>query len=382
MLENTRKFGKNQYLFHCFLSISDPRVGGRCSYSLLNILIIVLCGLICGCDGWKAMELFARTRKRWLSQFIDLSEGIPSHQTLGRVFSLIDPLEFEQCIRQWIEEISQLFVDDVIAIDGKTTRGSSHQRGNKKATHLLNAYCPRLATTIGSTATPDKSNEIKGIPVLLKALTIKDKIITIDAMGTQKGIANLIRLKEAHYVLALKKNHKRLHKKVDALFTKADELNYNAMVYQHKESRNYDHSRIEERTYTILPAMYLPSYCQQWKDLSAYIRVESVRHLPTGDIQRASRYYITSLPYKKHRAMREAIRMHWQIENGLHYKLDVGMNEDQCPIYRGYADKNLSIMRKIVLKLLTEDKSSQEGIALKRLKAAFSTRYLKKVVGF
>lgn len=382
MEESTRKFGKNQSLFHCFLTIDDPRVGGRCTYSLLTILVIVFCGLICGCDGWKAMELFAKTRKRWLSQFIDLSEGVPSHQTLARVFSLIEPLEFERCLREWVEEISLLFAEDVIAIDGKTSRGSSHKRGNKKATHLINAYSPRLSTTLGSTATPDKSNEIKGIPILLKALDIKNKIISIDAMGTQKGIANLIRLKEADYVLALKKNHKRLYKKVDNLFAKAGELGYEAMVYQRKESMNYDHSRIEERTYTILPAMYLPNYCQHWKDLSAYIRVESVRHLPAGDIERATRYYLTSLSYKKHRKMQEAIREHWQIENALHYKLDVGLKEDQCPIYRGYADRNLSIMRKIVLKLLVDDKSSQEGIALKRIKAALSTQYLKKVIGF
>ncbi|WP_058513685.1 ISAs1 family transposase [Legionella santicrucis] len=382
MLESTRQFGKNQYLFHCFLSINDPRVGGRCTYSLLSILVIVLCGLICGCNGWKAMEVFAKSRKRWLSQFIDLSEGVPSHQTLGRVFSLIEPLEFERCIREWVEAISLLFVDDVIAIDGKTSRGSSHQRGNKKASHLLNAFSPRLSATLGSIATPDKSNEIKGIPILLKALNIKDKIITIDAMGTQKGIANLIRLKQAHYVLALKKNHEQLHKRVDSLFAKADELNYKAMVYQQSESRNYDHSRIEERTYTLLPAMYLPGYRQQWKDLSVYIRVESIRHLPTGNIERATRYYITSLPYKKHQTIQQAIRQHWQIENGLHYKLDVGMNEDQCPIYRGYADRNLSIMRKIVLKLLEDDQSSQKGIALKRLKAALSTKYLRKVIGF
>ncbi|RUR21145.1 ISAs1 family transposase, partial [Legionella qingyii] len=180
--------------------------------------------------------------------------------------------------------------------------------GNKKATHLINAYSPRLSTTLASTATPDKSNEIKGIPILLKALAIKDKIITIDAMGTHKGIANLIRLKQAHYVLALKKNHQRLYKKVDNLFAKADELNYKAMVYQQKESMNYDHSRIEERKYTLLPAMYLPRYSQQWKDLSAYIRVESIRHLPTGHVETATRYYITSLPYKKHRKMYQAIK--------------------------------------------------------------------------
>ena len=175
MLESTRKFGKNQYLFDCFLTIRDPRVGGRCSYSLLNILVIVLCGLICGCDTWKAMELLAKTRKRWLSQWIDLSEGVPSHQTLARVFSLIEPYEFERCLGDWINGLCTLFSDDVIAIDGKTTRGSSHKRSNKKASHLINAYSSRLSTVLGSTATPDKSNEIKGIPILLKTLNIKIK---------------------------------------------------------------------------------------------------------------------------------------------------------------------------------------------------------------
>lgn len=382
MMQVTRKFGKNQYLFDCFLTIRDPRVGGRCTYSLLSILVIVLCGLVCGCDSWKAMELLAKSRKRWLSQWIDLSEGIPSHQTLARVFSLIDPKEFERCLREWIQGICVLFTDDLIAIDGKTMRGSSHKRNHKKATHLINAYSCRLATTLGSTVTPDKSNEIKGIPILLKTLNIKDKIITIDAMGAQKGIAKLIRMKEGHYMLALKKNQGWLYKKVDKLFRKADELDYRAMVYKKKESSNYDHSRVEQRKYTVLPAMYLPDYGQQWKNLSAYVRVESERYLPTGEIETATRYYITSLPYKKHRKMPEAIRDHWQIENGLHYKLDVGMNEDQCPIYRGYADRNLSIMRKIVLKLLNQDTSNKDGIVLKRMKAALSTQYLKKVIGF
>lgn len=381
-MKNTRKFIKNQSLFNCFLSIRDPRVGGRCTYPLMSILVIVLCGLICGCDGWKSMELLAKTRRRWLSQFIDLDSGIPSHQTLARVFSLIEPSAFEQCLSDWVAQMCELFAEDIIAIDGKTSRGSSHKRGNKPATHMINAYSPRCAMTLGSTPTPNKSNEIKGIPLLLKRLAIKNTIITIDAMGTQKGIANLIRLKEADYVLALKKNHKKLYRKVDNLFHKADELGYNAMVYQQKESSNYDHSRFELRKYTVLPMMYLPKYSREWKDLSAFIRVESQRHLADGNIEKATRYYLTSLPYKKHKKMQEAIRQHWQIENGLHYKLDVGMNEDKCPIYRGNAAVNLSIMRRIVLKLLVDESSSQQGIALKRMKAALSTQYLKKVVGF
>ena len=380
-MKSTRKIGKNQYLFNCFLTIRDPRVGGRTTYRLLTIIIIVLFGLICGCDNWKAMELFARTRKRWLSQFIDLDSGVPSHQTLARVFSLIEPTELERCLREWVQIMCQLFTDDIIAIDGKTSRGSSHKKSNKRATHLINAYSHRLSATLGSEPTPDKSNEIKGIPILLKALDIKNKIITIDAMGTQKGIANLIRLKQGDYVLSLKNNHRRMYKKVDNLFKKADALGYQAMVYKQKESSEYDHSRFETRNYTILPAMYLPMFSSQWKDLSVYIRVQSARYLSSGDIEKATRYYISSIPYKKHRKMYEAIRQHWQIENGLHYRLDVGMNEDKCPIYRGYADINLSIMRKIVLKLLSDDNSSRDGVALKRMRAAISVQYLKKVVG-
>lgn len=381
-MQVTRKFKKNQSLFNCFLTIKDPRVGGRCTHPLLSILVIVLCGLICGCDGWKAMELLAKSRKRWLSQFIDLSSGIPSHQTLARVFSIIEPQEFERCLQDWIAEMCVLFEDDIIAIDGKTSRGSSHKRGNKPAIHMINAYNPRSASPLGSTLTPNKSNEIKGIPILLKQLNLKNKIVTIDAMGTQKGIAKLIRLKQADYVLALKKNQGKLYKKVDKLFQKADELTYTAMVYQQKESSNYDHSRFETRRYTVLPMMYLPAFSKQWKDLNAFIRVESERYLACGNIEQATRYYISSLSFKKYRKMQEAIRQHWQVENGLHYKLDVGMDEDACPIYRGYAAINLTIMRKIVLKLLVDETSSREGIALKRLKAALSTQYLKKVVGF
>lgn len=300
-----------------------------------------------------------------------------SHGVIGK-----EPQEFERCLKDWIAEMCDLFADDIIAIDGKTSRGSSHKRGNKSAIHMINAYNPRSASPLGSTLTPNKSNEIKGIPILLKQLNLKNKIITIDAMGTQKGIAKLIRLKQADYVLALKKNQGKLYKKVDRLFQRADELTYTSMVYQQKESSNYDHSRFEIRRYTVLPMMYLPSFSKQWKDLNAFIRVESERHLAYGNVEKATRYFITSLPYKKYRKMQEAIRQHWQVENALHYKLDVGMNEDECPIYRGYAAINLTIMRKIVLKLLVDETSSHEGIALKRLKAALSTQYLKKVVGF
>ena len=364
----------NQYLFNCFISIRDPRVGGRVKYPLINILTIVLCALIAGCDTWKSIELFAREKNKWLSQFIDLSSGIPTHYTIARVFALIDPNEFENCLMSWIQCITHLISGDVISIDGKTQRGSSHIQGNKKANHIVTAYSAKEEVTLAAVKTPDKTNEIKAIPVLLKKLAIENKIITIDAMGTQKGIANLIRQKQGNYVLALKENHKRFYKKVCRLFDRADEHQYNGMVFKRDQTEGYGHGRIEQRQYTILPMMYLPDVKKTWRDLQTFIRVHAIRHLANGKIEIANRYYISSLPLKSFRKTCFAIREHWQIENGLNYKLDVGLHEDGCPIYRGHAAENLGYMRKIVLKLLNDETSYPGGIAIKRVRAALSTR--------
>lgn len=381
-MEVTRNFGANQYLFDCFLSIRDPRVGGRVQHPLINIITIILCALISGCDTWKGIEMFARERRRWLGQFIDLSSGIPTHYTIARVFSLIEPSEFQKCLTQWVTEICNLVSGDVISIDGKTQRGSSHVQANKKANHLINAYNSKEQVTLATVKTPDKSNEIKGIPILLKKLDIKNMIITIDAMGAQKGIANLIHKKQGFYVLALKENHKRFYRKVERLFEQADNLNYNAMVYKKYAFKDYDHSRLEERKYTILPMMYLPRFKKLWPGLQTFVRVRSKRTNANGKVETATRYYISSLQLKDYKKICFAIREHWQVENGLHYKLDVGLREDDCQIYRGHAAENLGYMRKIVLKLLNDESSSKDGVAIKRLKAALSTRYLRKVVGF
>jgi predicted transposase YbfD/YdcC len=372
---------RKQPLFNCFIGLKDPRVGGRCLYPLINIVMITLCGLICGADNWKAIELFAKKRQRWLKKFLDLSHGIPSHYTLARVFSLIDSQHLQFCFMNWVSQIMELLEDDIIAIDGKTLRGSSHKSGDKKAVHVLNAFSARKKITLGETKVPDKTNEIKGIPILLNQLNLTKTIITIDAMGTQKGIANLIRKKQSHYVLALKKNHKRFYRKVDRLFNRADELNLKGMVYRRWSDRNYDHGRLEDREYTILPMMYLFQYKKTWKDLSIFIRVKSKRETKAG-IEESVRYYISSIPYKKYHKAGQAIRQHWSIENSLHWKLDIGMNEDRCQIYRGRAAENLATIRKIVLFLLQDENTSHQGIAMKRLQAALSTTYLRKVVCF
>ena len=338
--------------------------------------------MVAGCTTWKSIELFGRERYRWLKQFIDLIHGVPSHLTFARVFSLIDPKQFEQCYREWISYQVSFIHEELINVDGKTIRGSYHHASDKKAAHIVSAYLPRQGIALGSEKTEQKSNEIKAIPILLNALPIEGCIITMDAMGTQKGIAKLIRLKKSHYVLALKKNHKRFYNKVTQSFSRADELNFKAMVYRQGSSDDYGHHRIEKRQYTILPSMYLPRYQQEWKDCQAFIRVESSRYCLTKKKEETSCcYYITSLPFQRHQKMCESIRGHWGIENGLHYKLDVGLHEDATHICRGYAAENLAVMRKMVLALLQKEKKTGAGIVLQCTQAALSTKYLRKVVG-
>ncbi len=372
----------DQPLFRVFFDIKDPRVGGRCLHPLINIIFITLCASVSGADGWKAIECFGKKRKRWLSQFINLENGIPSHLTFMRVLSAIDPVIFEQCIRKWVSEISQLVAFDIINVDGKTACGSGHVNSDKKNMHLINAYLAREKVSLGSVRTPDKSNEIKGIPILLKALNIAGSIITIDAIGTQKGIANLIRIKQAHYVLALKKNHGKFYRKMESIFNRAEQLEFNNMVTRDTKTDDYGHQRIEEREYTVLPTMYFHKFKKDWKDLEAVIRVKSKRIFLDKEKadEESTRFYITSLPFKMTDKMCEAIRTHWSVENNLHWKLDVGLHEDDCQIYRGFADQNLAAMRKVVLMLLEKEKSSKSGIQLKRLEAALSARYLRKVL--
>ena len=381
-MKGTRICLLDQPLFQLFLNLKDPRVRGRCLHPLINIIFITLCALISGANNWKAIETFGNQKKRWLSQFINLENGIPSHLTFARTLSIIDPSVFEKCIRQWISGICRLLELDIIHIDGKTACGSGHINSDKNNMHLINAYLAREKISLGSVRTPDKSNEIKGIPILLKSLQIAGLIITIDAMGTQKGIANLIREKQAHYVLSLKKNHKRFYRKVDSTFKKADELKYQNMVCNNKSTNDYGHHRIEGREYTILPMMYFFNHKKNWRDLSAVIRVRSSRDFldKTKEKEEATRYYITSLPFKKQEKMIEAIRKHWSIENQLHYKLDVGLHEDDCQIYRGHADQNLAALRKLVLVLLEKENTFNGGVVLKRYQATLSTRYLRKVI--
>lgn len=380
-MKNTVFLFQDQWLFCCFGNLKDPRILGRCKHPLANILFIVICAMISGADGWESIYLFAQHKRQWLSQFLDLSNGLPCVLTYARVIARINPDELQHYIKVWFLQMYHLLTWDMIHIDGKTIKSSKVPSKDKKADHIVNAYASRRGFHLSSVKVPDKTNEIKAIPRLLKTINTSGCILTIDAMGTQRGIAKLIRKNRAHYVLSLKQNHKRLYRKVSRLFAKADQANQESMTISQWRETDVAHGRVETRCYTVLPVMYLYKYKQDWKDLSAYIRVESRREV-NGKVECSVRYYLTSIPYYQYKKMGQAIRSHWSVENNLHWKLDVGLHEDRCRIRRDHACQNLSTLRKFVLGLLEREKSANLGIEMKRFKAANSTKYLRKVIGF
>jgi predicted transposase YbfD/YdcC len=379
MYQNTEPSLDGQALINAFLPLRDPRTRGRCLHRLVDIIFIAICAILCGAKHWNEIEEFGRQRISWLGQYIKIENGIPSHQTFCRVFSLIPPEDMLACFIEWSVSKTKLNQNDIIAIDGKTLRKSGNESANQSPLHLINAYITNSGITIGSAKTPDKSNEIKGIPILLKSLPIANCIITIGAIGTQKGIANLIILKGANYVLALKNNHKKLFKKVKNIFETAEKLQYQAMVYKENTTCDYDHSRYERREYTFLPIMYLPFEKESWKGLQTFIRVKSIRHIG-NNMEESFRYYISSIELKNYLLIAKSIREHWHIENRLHWKLDVVMQEDASRIHHPYSAENFSTLRKLVLQLLEKDQSTAHGIAFKQWKAALSCSYLNSLI--
>lgn len=363
----------------CFSDLDDPRVEGRTKHLLMDIIVISICAVVCGAETWTAISAFGHAKYEWLKTFLKLPNGIPSDQTFARVISLIPAESFLACFTEWVNWNDHKKPQEIVAIDGKTVRRSHHRRVGKKAIHLVNAFATESNLVIGQEKTDEKSNEIRAIPPLLKKLELNDCIVTLDAMGTQKGIANLIRLRGADYVLAVKGNQGKLHKKIASLFKTAEEREFNAMAFKENKGIEGDHGRIEERKYTFLPLMYLFQFKQVWKDLQTFVKVES-RTFSNGEETVVARYFISSLPWKETEKIRKAIRQHWRVES-MHWFLDVVFREDDSRIRRGNADQNFSILRKLVLNMLRRDKKFNAGLQIKRSYAAWNNDYLKQVVG-
>lgn len=366
-------------LLRFFDGLQDPRMNRTKLHSLSDILVLTLCAVICGADEWTEIELFGKSKRTWLEGFLALPNGIPSHDTLGRVFSRLDPKQLEQCFQKWMAAMAECSGGKLIAIDGKTIRRSFDTANSKAAIHVVSAWCETNHLVMGQWATDAKSNEITAIPQLLKMLDITDSVVTIDAMGCQKSIAKQIVKQKGHYVLQVKKNQTNLHALIEEMFTELTDTGIPGVAYAFHEETDAGHGRVETRR--IWTTDWTGWYAERdkWTGLRSFICVESVREVG-GRCSTDRRYYISDLDGRDAQAMLGFVRGHWGIENKLHWSLDVTFREDTLRQRIGHSAENLSRMRRLALNLLRQDKSVKVGAKAKRLKACLEEAYLRKIL--
>jgi predicted transposase YbfD/YdcC len=363
-----------------FATLTDPRVERTKEHRLLDILTIALCAIISGADEWVAMEAYGNAKREWLETFLALPNGIPSHDTFGRVFAALDPDRFQACFLAWVQSAIVLTDGAVIACDGKTARRSHDRGAGKGAVHMVSARASENRLVLGQRAVEEKSNEITAIPALLNLLLLKGCIVTIDAMGCQTAIAPTIIDREADYVLALKENQETLYHEVVHLFADAEETGGADYTMDYVQTVDGGHGRAEIRRYWTIgdPATLAPLDPDgEWAGLRSIGRVEAERR-QKGEVTRETRYYLTSLTNAA--TFGRAVRSHWGIENSLHWTLDVAFREDESRARQGASAANLVVLRHIALNLLKKEQTAKVGIKNKRLKAGWDERYLLKVI--
>ena len=361
--------------------LDDPRGDRGKRHKLIDVITIAICAVICGADSWVDVEVFGNSKKEWLSTFLDLPHGIPSHDTFGKVFAVLDAQQFQDSFMDWVRAVNEVTEGQLVAVDGKTVRRSHDRSIGKAAIHMVSAWASANHLVLGQTRVDAHSNEITAIPELLKVLEVSGCTVTIDAMGCQKEIAKTIVDQGADYVLALKENQGQLYEDVKDLFEYERQEGFEDVEHDFHQTVNKGHGRIETRQcWAISDADHLGYLDNQkkWSKLTSVVMVEAERLI--GEHREVkSRYYISSLPNDAKRLL-EATRGHWGIENRVHWVLDIAFREDESRVRTGDAAENLATLRRMALNLLKHEITSKGGIAAKRKRAGWDEIYLLKVL--
>lgn len=363
-----------------FASLSDPRSfhAPNLRHDLSDILVIAVCAVICGAEGWEDIEEYGNAQAEWFAEILDLPHGIPGHDTFRRVLSRLDPDELTQCFVSWTTALSDLSGGEIVAIDGKTLRHSFDRAASKAAIHMVSAWATRNRLVLGQVKVDDKSNEITAIPKLVQMLDLTGATVTIDAMGCQKEIAKVITEQGADDVLALKKNHSTLYEDVKLFLDDAQANGFADIDHDDRETVDGDHGRIETRRYWITADIDWLGAKASWTNLQSLGLVESRREM-SEKVEIERRYYLVSLPADGVR-FSDAVRQHWGVENGLHWVLDVSFDEDACRIRKDKGAQTFSVLRHIALNLLKRESQHKRGIKARRKRAGWDRDYLLQVL--
>jgi predicted transposase YbfD/YdcC len=356
-----------------FSGIRDKRYQPRVRHLLTDIVCLSIIGAIAGCESYNDIEDFGNEKADWLRKYLDLPHGIPSADTIQRLFEMIDSVEFHGCFRAWVQESFDLSEEQLIHIDGKANRRSGDKHKGQKMLHAVNVFAGKTHLSLAQMKVDEKSNEITAITPLLEVLDIQDKVVTIDAMGCQKEIAKAIKAKGGDYILAVKDNQKSLHEEIQSAFV-------STAISSAKQTIEKGHGRIEERNCAVIDDLRFVDESINWTALCCIIRI--ISHRTIGDTTSTeTRYFISS---KKSNAVffLHAIRSHWGIENCLHWVLDVLFHEDHCRKRKENAAENFNFIRKMALNFLRSYKGDKKSLRRRRLNAAWDTDYLEKILGF
>ena len=360
-----------------FAEVTDPRNEHNIRHSLLNIMTIAICGVIGGADNWVDIEMFGNAKLSWFKTFLDLPHGVPSHDTFGRVFRHIDPEAFQASFQRWTQTIYERTKGEVMAVDGKTLRRSRDVTLGKDAIQMVSVWASQNNLVLAQDKIEETTNEITAIPQLLRLLDLEGCVVTMDAIGCQTEIAETIMGQGADYVLAVKDNQATLRDDVQAAFEHKRLFNRP----DHHKTVNKGHGRIEIRECWAISDPDILAHINDyklWKGLHSLVKLTSERHVD-GQISRKTRYFISSLPADAQRLL-HSVRAHWQIENGLHWVLDMAFREDESRVRKDHAPQNLAVLRHIALSLLKQETSLKVGIKAKRLRAGWDEQYLLKVL--